>query len=65
MTARPDTAGRKVIATNRNARRDVDVLETIEAGLVLKGSEVKSLRAGHVQFADATIVEEQVSVERW
>jgi SsrA-binding protein len=53
MTARPDTAGRKVIATNRNARRDVDVLETIEAGLVLKGSEVKSLRAGHVQFADA------------
>lgn len=43
------------IATNRTARRDFDVLETIEAGLVLRGSEVKSLRASHVQFADANV----------
>jgi SsrA-binding protein len=47
------TDGRKVIATNRQARRDFDVLETIECGVVLQGSEVKSLRDAHVQFADA------------
>jgi SsrA-binding protein len=47
------TDGRKVIATNRQARRDFDVLETIECGVVLQGSEVKSLREAHVQFADA------------
>lgn len=47
--------GRKVIATNRSARRDFEVLETVEAGIVLKGSEVKSLRASHVQFADANV----------
>lgn len=45
----------RVLATNRNARRDFDILETIEAGLVLRGSEVKSLREGHVQFADANV----------
>ncbi len=50
-----DKTGRKAIATNRSARRDVEVLETIEAGIVLQGSEVKSLRAGHVQFADANV----------
>jgi SsrA-binding protein len=43
------------IATNRSARRDFDVLETVEAGIVLRGSEVKSLRAAHVQFADANV----------
>jgi SsrA-binding protein len=47
--------GPKVIATNRNARRDFDVLETFEAGMVLRGAEVKSLREGHVQFADANV----------
>ncbi len=47
--------GTKPIATNRSARRDFDVLETVEAGIVLKGSEVKSLRASHVQFADANV----------
>jgi len=45
--------GTKLIASNRRARRDYDVLETVEAGLVLSGSEVKSLRDGHVQLADA------------
>jgi tmRNA-binding protein len=45
--------GTKVIATNRQARRNYAVLETIEAGLVLKGSEVKSLRESKVQIADA------------
>jgi SsrA-binding protein len=41
------------IATNRRARRDYTVLDVVEAGLVLQGSEVKSLREGHVQLADA------------
>src|SRR5262245_10619445 len=45
--------GTKTIATNRQARRDYEVLETIECGIALKGSEVKSLRDAHVQFADA------------
>ena len=45
--------GRKVIATNRQARRDYEVVETFEAGIALQGSEVKSLRDAHVQFADA------------
>lgn len=47
------TSQTKPIARNRRAFRDYDVLDTLEAGLVLQGSEVKSLRAGHVQVADA------------
>lgn len=49
--ARP--SGTKLIATNRQARRNYEVLETVEAGLVLQGSEVKSLRTGQVQIRDA------------
>jgi SsrA-binding protein len=45
--------GRKVVATNRKARREFEVLETFEAGMVLKGPEVKSLREGKVGFHDA------------
>jgi SsrA-binding protein len=45
--------GVKVVATNRQARRDYDLLDAIEAGLVLRGSEVKSLRESKVQLADA------------
>ena len=45
--------GRKVVASNRRARHDYEVLDTFEAGIVLKGSEVKSLRAGQVQLKDA------------
>lgn len=45
--------GTKVIATNRQARRNYTVLDTIEAGVVLRGSEVKSLRDAKVQIADA------------
>ncbi len=42
-----------VIATNRQARRDFEILEEIEAGVVLRGSEVKSLREAKVTLADA------------
>ncbi len=45
--------GTKHIASNRKARRDYTILDVIEAGLVLSGSEVKSLRTGHVQLTDA------------
>jgi SsrA-binding protein len=45
--------GRKVVATNRRARYNYDILDTFEAGMVLTGSEVKSLRAGQVQLKDA------------
>jgi SsrA-binding protein len=51
--AKSGPTGVKVIATNRQARRDYEVIETWEAGLVLKGSEVKSLREAKVQISDA------------
>ncbi len=41
------------IVTNHKARRDYTILETFEAGIVLHGTEVKSLRAGKGQIADA------------
>ena len=41
------------IVTNSKARRDYHILETFEAGIVLRGTEVKSLRAGKVQIRDA------------
>jgi SsrA-binding protein len=45
--------GSTLIASNKRARRDYDILDTVEAGIVLSGSEVKSLREGNVQIADA------------
>ena len=44
--------GRKVIAQNRKARHDYHVEDTFEAGLVLTGTEVKSLRAGRASLVD-------------
>jgi len=44
---------RKIVARNRRARRDYQIEETYEAGLVLKGSEVKSIRAGRVSIEEA------------
>ncbi|HHX71347.1 MAG TPA: SsrA-binding protein SmpB [Clostridiales bacterium] len=45
--------GIKVIAQNRKARHDYFVLETMEAGIELKGTEVKSIRAGAVNLKDS------------
>jgi SsrA-binding protein len=42
-----------VVATNRQARRDYEILDTYECGIVLRGSEVKSLRDGKVQLAES------------
>jgi SsrA-binding protein len=41
------------LLTNPKARRDYHILETLEAGIVLRGTEVKALRAGHGQIRDA------------
>ena len=49
----PRETGRKVIATNRKARHDYTILDTYEAGMVLTGTEVKSLRAGRASLVDA------------
>lgn len=43
----------KIIATNRKAHRDYDILEALECGIELKGSEVKSLRAAKVNLNDS------------
>lgn len=43
----------KVICTNRRARHDYHIVETLEAGLVLKGTEVKSLRNGSAHLKDS------------
>ena len=45
----------RVVATNRRARREFDLLDTWEAGLVLRGSEVKSLRESKVQIAESFV----------
>jgi SsrA-binding protein len=49
----PREQGRKVVASNRKARHDYTILDTVEAGMVLTGTEVKSLRAGRSSLVDA------------
>jgi SsrA-binding protein len=51
MSKRPP--GDRTVATNRRARHNFDILETFEAGIVLTGPEVKSLRAGRATIAEA------------
>src|SRR5437879_13841137 len=48
-----EASGDGSIAVNRRDRHLYEVLETVEAGLVLRGTEVKSLRAGQVNFKDS------------
>jgi SsrA-binding protein len=48
----PREQGRKLIASNRRARHDYHIEDTYEAGLVLTGTEVKSLRAGRASLVD-------------
>jgi len=45
--------GRKLVAQNRRARHEYEILDTVEAGIVLLGPEVKSLRQGKISLADA------------
>ena len=48
----PKERGQKVVASNRKARHDYTILDVYEAGLVLTGPEVKSLRAGRASLID-------------
>jgi SsrA-binding protein len=48
-----DRSGNKLIASNRKARHDYAIDDSIECGIVLQGSEVKALREGQVRIADA------------
>jgi SsrA-binding protein len=49
----PREKGRKVVASNRKARHDYAIMETVEAGMSLTGTEVKSLRSGRASLVDA------------
>ena len=52
----------KTVASNRKARHDYEILETLEAGIVLTGTEVKSLRSGRAQMRDAFAVVRDAAV---
>ena len=45
--------GNRSIAVNRKARYEYDILDSIEAGLVLVGTEIKAIREGRANFSDA------------
>lgn len=55
-------SGIKLVATNRKAYHDYHILDTFEAGMVLTGSEIKSIRAGQISLRDgyATIQDDEV-----
>lgn len=54
--------GRRIIASNRKARHDYTIIDTIEAGIALTGTEVKSLRAGRASLVDgfATVSDDEI-----
>ena len=54
MMAAKNQPPRKIVAENRKARYSYDILDVFEAGIVLAGSEVKSLRAGKSNIANPT-----------
>lgn len=51
----PDHSGEKLIIQNKKARFDYHILETFEAGLVLTGAEIKSVRMGEISIAESYI----------
>lgn len=51
--AKPEVDGVKVVARNRKARHEYELLEKVEAGMALTGTEVKSLRTGKANLEDA------------
>lgn len=53
MARKVEEKGIKVVASNRRARHEYEILESWEAGLVLQGTEVKALREGRVNLGDA------------
>lgn len=61
-TAAAKSGGRQLIASNRKARHDYEILDTYEAGISLTGTEVKSMRAGRASLIDgyATISDDEI-----
>ncbi len=55
MASTQKQTNRKIVAVNRKARHDYFVLETIEAGICLVGTEVKSIRQGNVNLKEAWV----------
>jgi SsrA-binding protein len=53
--ARPERQAKKPLASNRKARHDYEILESVEAGLQLAGTEVKAMRLGRVQLKDSHV----------
>mgnify|MGYP001444932263 FL=1 len=49
----------QVVATNRKAQHDYHIIETVEAGMVLTGSEIKSVRLGRITLGDAYVKSER------
>lgn len=52
---RDNTSGIKIIAVNKKVRRHFEIMESIEAGISLTGSEIKSMRAGQISFKDGYV----------
>lgn len=61
--ANQQSQGIKIVSKNRKARHEYHIQETYEAGIVLMGSEIKSIRAGHVNLTDGYI--QAMSGELW
>ncbi len=53
MASKKKSTSQRSIAENRRAKFDYEILETVEAGIMLEGSEVKSLRTGKANIADS------------
>ncbi len=53
--SKPSRSERKILAKNRRARHDYEILETFEAGIVLQGTEVKSIRQARIQLKDSYV----------
>jgi len=52
---KPRPAGEKTISVNRKAQHDYHILQTLEAGIALSGSEIKSIREGRVSIREAYV----------
>ena len=53
MSPRDRDPGQKTVASNRKARHDYQIIETLECGIVLTGDEVKSMRGGRASLTEA------------
>src|ERR687884_541487 len=60
-----DAPVEKTLATNRQAFHDYNILETVEAGVALAGTEVKSIRAGNVNLRDAYARAQEGEIWLW